>query len=212
MTTLAAPVRTPPSPPCVDVATGSPFALIVVDVQHDFLPGGSLAVPNGDQVLGPIAQLAREAELVVASRDWHPAHHFSFSNRPAYQDGSWPKHCVQKTKGAAIHTSVRRYADYTISKGTQAGPPDQYSAFAGKTLRPVESLEEILARYPISTVVVAGLALDYCVQFTAFDAVAAGFRTIVPLDATRGVAQVSSDEATTRLINAGVEVIDTYRG
>lgn len=186
------------------------YALIAVDVQLDFLPGGALAVPDGDQVLLPLVNLAREASLVVASRDWHPENHFSFAEDPTYTDGSWPVHCVQGTKGARIHRSVAKQADFTISKATDRNPPDAYSAFAGKTLRPVETLEAILARSPIDTVVVGGLALDYCVLYTACDASALGYITYVPLDATRGVASDTSAKALITLERAGVHVVEHY--
>lgn len=200
------------------------YALIIVDVQFDFLPGGTLGVPDGDQVLLPIRNYAAtpDCKLVVASRDWHPENHFSFSEHPMYVDGSWPAHCVQSTRGAKIHSSVRKVADYTISKGMNRNPPDAYSAFAGKTLRPVQTLEEILQRlnqgYPIEmrdpcdTVVVSGLALDYCVKHTALDANALGFRTIVPLDATRGVDPDTSTEAVAVMEKAGIEVVEHFHG
>lgn len=184
------------------------YALIIVDEQYDFLPGGALAVPDGDQVLRPTAQLAQGATVVVTSRDWHPENHFSFSDDPQYVDGSWPPHCIQGTKGAKIHSSVRKYANFTISKGMNRNPPDAYSAFAGKTLRPVETLEEILQRSPVDTNVIVGLALDYCVGHTAFDSNALGYRTIVPLDATRGVSPDTSQEMIAKLRHAGVEVVD----
>lgn len=201
----------PPVTPLVgiDMSYGN-YALIIVDCQYDFLPGGALAVPDGDKVLFPIASLAPGANLVVASRDWHPEDHFSFADEPTYSDGSWPVHCVQGTKGARIHTSVRKYAHYTISKGMNRNPPDAYSAFAGKTLRPVSSLEEILQRSPIQTVVVTGLAFDYCVRYTALDAAALGYRTVVPGDAIRGVDDHSSEDAMIALERAGVELVEHF--
>lgn len=184
------------------------FALIAVDVQRDFLPGGVLEVPEGDRILIPLVALAQAAELVIASRDWHPDNHFSFSYDPLYEDGSWPPHCIQKSRGAKIHPSINRYADFVISKGVNRNPPDAYSAFAGKTLRPVESLEDILRRSPIETVVVGGLALDYCVRYTALDANALGYRTIVPLDASAGLSPEGTQETLEAFNRAGVEVVD----
>lgn len=184
------------------------YALLAVDVQYDFLPGGALGVLDGDQVLHPLALLARGADLIVTSRDWHPDNHFSFSDDPTYEDGSWPPHCIQKTRGARIHPSINKWANFVISKGMNRNPPDAYSAFAGKTLRPVSSLEEILQRSPITTVVVGGLALDYCVKFTALDANALGYQTVVPLDATRPVGDPGPTFET--LERAGVNVVEHY--
>lgn len=186
------------------------YALVIVDVQRDFLPGGSLGVPDGDRIILPLIQLASQAKLVVASRDWHPENHFSFSDNPQYVDGSWPPHCIQGTKGAKIQSAVRKYAQFVISKGMNRNPPDAYSAFAGKTLRPVATLEEILQRSPIEAVIVGGLALDYCVSHTAFDSNALGYRTILPLDITRAVDLVGGKEAVVKLETAGVEICEHF--
>lgn len=185
------------------------YCLIAVDVQRDFLPGGALAAPNGDQVLIPLANLARGADLVIASRDWHPENHFSFSDDPRYEDGSWPPHAVQKTRGAQIHPSIRKYADYVISKGTNRNE-EAYSAFAGKTLRPVRLLEEILSVAAPETVVVGGLVLDFCVCYTALDASAAGYKTIVPMDSTVALTAEGAIHALAAFKRAGVEVVDHY--
>lgn len=186
------------------------YALIAVDVQYDFLPGGTLAVPDGDTIIHNLAMLARSASLVIASRDWHPENHFSFSDEPKFEDGSWPPHCIMKTKGAKIYPTINRLANFVISKGMNRNPPDDYSAFAGKTLRPVATLEEILQRSPVQTIVVGGLALDYCVKYTALDANALGYRTVVPLSATRAVGDPVP--TLTTLARAGVEVVDHFTG
>lgn len=183
--------------------------LIVVDIQRDFLPGGALSAPDGDRVLLPLANLARQADLVIASRDWHPNNHFSFSDDPLYQDGSWPPHCVQKTRGAQLHPSIRKYADYVISKGMNRNE-EAYSAFQGKTLRPVRTLEEILRASPIEIVVVGGLVLDYCVRYTALDASALGFKTVVPLDTSVGLTVDGTQAALQSFVRAGIEVVDHY--
>lgn len=184
------------------------YALIMVDVQYDFLPGGALPVPDGNEIIRPLAMYAPMADITVASRDWHPADHFSFSDNPKYEDGSWPPHCIQGTRGAKIQTSIRRYANFVISKATSKTPPDAYSVFAGRTLRPVATLEEILHRAPITTVVVGGLAFEYCVAHTAFDAAALKYRTIIPMNATRAIDPAVIPSMTERLERAGVEVVD----
>lgn len=185
-------------------------ALIAVDVQYDFLPGGSLGAPNGDRIIHPIILASRDATLFIASRDWHPANHFSFSDDPLYIDGSWPPHCVQGTKGARIYPSIRRRANFVISKGMSVNGPDQYSAFAGKTLRPVQSLEQILDRSPITTVIVTGLILEFCVGFTALDANALGYRTVVPLNTTTHISDDARNAMLDKLTTAGVEVVSHW--
>lgn len=185
-------------------------ALIAVDVQYDFLPGGSLAVPDSDAILRPLAALASRASLVVTTRDWHPDNHFSFVDEPTYSDASWPPHCVQGTKGARIHPGISKYADFVISKGMGVNPPDAYSAFAGRTLRPIQTLEEILLRFHGNTIIIAGLALDYCVYYTACDAnTLPGFQVVVPLDCTRGVDPESTKHAIDRMTALGIHVVSS---
>ena len=144
--------------------------LIAIDPQYDYLPGGSLEIPGAENVIRNLAAQAHIADLVIVTRDWHPENHFSFTNDPEYKDGSWPAHCVQNTKGARIFPALRRKAAYVISKGTNKNPPDDYSAFTGKTLRPVERLDEILARHKPEQIWIGGFVLEICVQHTAFDA------------------------------------------
>ena len=176
-------------------------ALIAVDVQNDFLPGGALAVRDGDAVIEPLVEVAQHVDLVVASRDWHPAGHVSFR--------TWPEHCVQDTKGARIHPKIRKLAKYTISKGT-APSRDAYSAFAGQTLRPVHTLEELIQENEIKRVIVGGLALDVCVCWTALDANALGLDTVVPLDCTRAINERGKEQTLDALANAGVTVLDHW--
>ena len=191
------------------MTTPNNTCLIAVDVQYDFLPGGPLGIFGGDRILRPLAQLAHQCSLVIASRDWHPADHFTFSEDPQFTDGSWPPHCVQGTKGAQIFPSIRKLANFTISKGTNKNPPDAYSAFVGRTLRPVTTLQEILERSPIETIIVGGLALDYCVKYTALDANALGYQTIVPLDCTAPISEEGKDDTLKAFARAGVQVVDS---
>jgi nicotinamidase/pyrazinamidase len=175
-------------------------ALIVVDVQNDFCPGGALAVPDGDVVVEPINRLAREADFVVATRDWHPRDHGSF----AEQGGPWPVHCVQDTPGAQLHSAIEgSQIDVVIDKG-QTGDREGYSGFEDT------ELERVLREHDVDTVVVAGLALDYCVKATALDAKRAGFDVIVHRGATRAVEVKPGDaeRAVKELRAAGVEVVD----
>jgi nicotinamidase/pyrazinamidase len=154
-------------------------ALIIVDFQNDFTPGGALAVPNGDEIAGKINALAASGDydLVVATRDWHPADHSSFTA----QGGPWPVHCVAGTQGAQLHPELdRSRIDILVDKG-QAVDTNGYSGFEGT------ELEEILRERGITQVTVVGLATDYCVKNTALDALRAGFAVTVDGGAVRGV-------------------------
>ena len=151
-------------------------ALIAVDVQADFLPGGSLAVRDGDEVVAPLVALAASAGLVVASRDFHPPNHCSFSA----QGGPWPAHCVIGTRGAAIHPRIDAIAGLVVSKGMDSSV-EQYSAFEGTRLA------EMLRSRGISRLVIGGLATDYCVRATALAGRASGFDVDVVVAAVRAV-------------------------
>ena len=151
-------------------------ALLAVDVQHDFLPGGSLAVPYGFAVVGPLLQLATHAGVVVATRDFHPADHCSFSA----QGGPWPAHCVIGTEGARIHPDIDAIADIVVSKGTDPAV-EAYSGFDGT------GLDAMLRALGVERVLVGGLATDYCVRATVLAARDAGLDTTVVRDAVRAV-------------------------
>jgi nicotinamidase/pyrazinamidase len=175
-------------------------ALIVVDVQNDFCPGGALGVPDGDAVVGAVNRLASEAPFVVATRDWHPPDHGSF----AEQGGPWPEHCVSGTPGAELHPLIDQdQIDLVLDKG-QSRDTEGYSAFEGT------GLEELLRSRGVDTIDVAGLALDYCVRATALDAKRAGFDVVVHAGATRAVdvEPGDGDRAVEELAAAGVLVVD----
>jgi nicotinamidase/pyrazinamidase len=150
-------------------------ALVVVDVQRDFCPGGSLAVPDGDQVVPVINRLAPSFETVVTTHDSHPPDHSSFTD----QGGPWPPHCVEGTPGWETHPDLKVEAHHQVFKGRER-EVDGYSGWTPE-------LADFLARRGTTRVVVAGLALDYCVQATALDARAAGYEVVVLTDATRAV-------------------------
>ncbi|HLY50270.1 MAG TPA: nicotinamidase [Solirubrobacteraceae bacterium] len=175
-------------------------ALIVVDVQNDFCPGGALAVPDGDAVVAPINRLMNEVPFVVATRDWHPADHRSF----AEQGGPWPAHCVRETSGAQLHPGLHSSEIDAIVDAGQGREDDGYSGFE-KT-----DLEQLLRGRSVDRVHVAGLALDYCVRATALDARRAGFEVVLHRDATRAInAEPGDDERTLEELRAaGVEVVD----
>ena len=164
-------------------------ALIIVDVQNDFCPGGSLAVPEGDQVVGVlnryISRIDGGGGVVGATRDWHPPGHISFKE----QGGPWPPHCVQNTRGAEIYSELALPPGaWLISKGSKRDA-DAYSGFDGT------DLEVRLRRRGIRTLWVGGLATDYCVRATVLDAVRSGFKTVFLEDASRGVEVRPGDTA-----------------
>jgi nicotinamidase-related amidase len=159
-------------------------ALICVDVQHDFLPGGALAVPAGDEVVEPLVELAPTVDVVVASADYHPHDHMSFADN----GGIWPVHCVGGTRGAEIHPAIAAIADVVVRKATET-ETDAYSAFQGT------GLAEILRQRGVERVLVGGLATDYCVKATVLDAIASGFETELVAEAARAVNVNEGDEA-----------------
>lgn len=175
-------------------------ALLVVDVQNDFCCGGALPIPGGEQVSPVINRVMTAFDHLIFSRDWHPQDHCSFSFQPEYRDGSWPEHCVQDSPGAEFQGDLRVPLDaYFVYKGTD---PDleAYSAFSGT------GLETELRRRGIRRLFIAGLATDYCVQFTARDALKAGFEVVVIEDACRGVAAASTAAALDAMKAAGVHL------
>ncbi|NIR59870.1 MAG: nicotinamidase [Gammaproteobacteria bacterium] len=175
-------------------------ALLVVDVQNDFCPGGALAVPDGDQVVPVLNAWVAEAERkgvpIYVSRDWHPAGHVSFKE----QGGPWPVHCVQDTDGAEFHPDLRVPADaIKVTKGTRFDQ-DQYSTFDQT------GLGEELRRRGIGRLWIGGLAQDVCVRASALDAAKAGFEVHVIEDATRAISEESGAEAAEEMREAGVRV------
>jgi len=156
-------------------------ALIIVDVQNDFCPGGSLAVPGGNQVATTLTHVAREfykrGGRVFATQDWHPPGHSSFRE----QGGPWPPHCVQDTEGAEFHPNLRLPEDTTVIRKGSDPKVDAYSGFLGS------DLEEQLRRAGVRRVFVGGLATDYCVLNTVLDALKRGFETYLLTDAIGAV-------------------------
>jgi nicotinamidase/pyrazinamidase len=196
-------------------------ALILVDIQNDFLPGGALAVPNGDSVIPLANQLEGAFKLVVATQDWHPANHGSFAaNHPGRHPGEviqlkklpqilWPVHCVQNTRGAELAPSLRlNRVNKVFKKGTDADI-DSYSAFFDNGHLRATGLAEYLKEKKVTDVYVLGLATDYCVKFTALDAVGLGFKTWLIEDACRGVDLKPGDvqKAIEEMKEAGVKVV-----
>jgi nicotinamidase/pyrazinamidase len=174
-------------------------ALIIVDVQNDFCPGGALAVPRGDEVVPVVNRLLEQRWLSVATMDWHPAEHSSF--KP--YGGPWPPHCVQHTTGAELHRELdASKVQLVITKGSNP-TQDAYSGFQGT------ELARILRDRGVQRVVVCGIATDYCVRATAQDALHEGFEVLLLEDAIRGVEVQPGDcqQAIEELREAGATVI-----
>jgi nicotinamidase/pyrazinamidase len=176
-------------------------ALLIIDVQNDFIPGGALPVPRGDEVLEHIAELIDSGrfDLVVATRDWHPPDHASF----AEQGGPWPPHCVQGSHGAELHEAIPRdKVDVVVNAGYEP-QLEGYSGFEAT------DLEEVLRSREIGHVTVVGLATDYCVLHTALDAVRLGFEVEVDTAGVRGidVNPGDSERALSELADAGAAIV-----
>lgn len=191
-------------------------ALLVIDVQTDFLPGGALAVPEGDAVIGPINRLAAVFPHVVVTQDWHPPGHASFASRHpgrqafdtvamAYGDQRlWPDHCMQGTPGSDLAADLRvERAELVIRKGHHPGV-DSYSAFLEADRRTRTGLAGYLTERGLTRLFLTGLATDYCVRWSALDARAAGFETFVIEDAVRGIDRDGTAQAWAEMERAGV--------
>ena len=173
--------------------------LLIVDVQKDFCPSGALAVPDGDAIVPAVNRLARQFAHVVLTQDWHPPGHSSFASAhpghapfemiemPYGSQVLWPDHCVQGTAGAAFHDGLDpSRAELVLRKGYHAAI-DSYSAFRENDRRTETGLAGYLRERGFSHITLCGLATDFCVLYSALDAVAAGFAASVVLDACRGI-------------------------
>jgi nicotinamidase/pyrazinamidase len=198
-------------------------ALILVDIQRDFLPGGPLGVAEGDQIIPVANRLQPQFTQVIATQDWHPADHGSFAaNHPGHAPGEvidldglpqilWPIHCLQGSAGAALADALdQRHLSATFAKGTDPHI-DSYSAFFDNGHRKATGLGQYLKEKGIHDVYILGLAADVCVKFTALDAVGEGFQTYVITDGTRGVNLQPGDteRAFADLRQAGVHLIES---
>jgi nicotinamidase/pyrazinamidase len=200
-------------------------ALIVVDVQNDFVRGGALAVPEGDIIVPLCNRLMKAFDLVVATQDWHPANHASFAiNHPGKRIGDvielnglkqilWPAHCVQGMAGAMFVAGLEtdRF-DRVFQKGTDP-EIDSYSGFFDNGHRKATGLETYLKLKGVNDVFVCGLATDYCVKFTAMDAREQGFTVSVVQDACRGVNLKLGDVevAINEMKSAGVAIVNSEK-
>jgi nicotinamidase/pyrazinamidase len=197
-------------------------ALIIVDVQNDFLPGGSLAVANADEVVPVFNKLRNEAkwDKIYQTQDWHPADHVSFVNNHdgaevfstiTLPNGSeqrmWPSHCVQNTPGADFHPELIVGEDDIIVQKGKNQAVDSYSGFFDNDKGSQTELHEKLQEHNIDEVFVGGVALDVCVMSTCVDAVSLGYKTHLVVDASRGLSEESNNAAIERLRNLGVDIV-----
>ncbi|WP_085633713.1 MULTISPECIES: bifunctional nicotinamidase/pyrazinamidase [unclassified Pseudomonas] len=197
-------------------------ALLVIDVQNDFVPGGRLPVPEGDLIVPLVNRLGARFKQVIAAQDWHPAGHASFaSSHPGHgpydvvhlpygEQTLWPDHCVQGSPGAEFHPGLDLpHTQLIIRKGCNPDI-DSYSAFLEADRATVTGLAGYLKERGVDTVYVVGLALDFCVMFTALDARAAGFNAFVVMDACRAIDHNGSlAAAVERMQVAGVGLIQS---
>ena len=194
--------------------------LLLIDIQNDFVPGGRLAVPDGDAIIPLVNELQPHFDLVVASQDWHPVGHQSFASshpgRAPFAEIAlhglpqtlWPDHCVQETPGGRLHPDLdTRRIEAIFRKGT-AADIDSYSAFFDNGRRKATGLAAYLRGRGITDVYLAGLAGDYCVYFSALDARAEGFATHVLTDATRPISPEGFRTALADMRAKGIELLE----
>ena len=195
-------------------------ALLLIDIQHDFLNGGALEVPNGNEIIPVANAMIERFDTVIATQDWHPAGHGSFASshsKPQYElidlhglpQVLWPDHCVQGTHGAEFHPALQMdRIDQIIQKGSDP-TVDSYSGFADNGGRIQTELDDSLRSKNIDTLYVCGLATDYCVKFTVLDALTRGYTVYLIVDGCRGVNQHihDSQKAILEMEKAGVKLI-----
>ena len=194
-------------------------ALIVVDLQNDFVPGGSLAVPRGDEIIPLVNKIQEKFDLVVATQDWHPKNHLSFaSNHPGKQifdvimlngleQVLWPDHCLQGEKGALL---VKGFDDRRVEaifrKGTDPSI-DSYSGFFDNGRKKSTGVADYLGGRGVRQVYVCGLAAEFCVLYTALDAIELGFETYYLEDATRSLSQEGFKQAREQILQRGGKLL-----
>ena len=197
-------------------------ALVLVDIQNDFLPGGSLAVPNGDDIIPVVNALQERFDMVVATQDWHPPTHKSFaSNHPGkavfdiiHLNGLpqvlWPDHCVQGTTGAEFSAAVDwKKTEAIFRKGTNP-EIDSYSGFYDNGHLKATGLGAYLKGRGVTELFLAGLAADYCVYFTGKDALAEGFAVCLVEDATRAISLEGFEKAKSDLLQRGGQIVQSH--
>ena len=194
-------------------------ALILVDIQNDFMPGGPLAVPFGDEIIPLVNELQNSFNLVAATQDWHPQSHKSFaSNHPGkkvfetimlhvLEQVLWPDHCIQGSVGAQIHASININKVEGIFRKGMDVEIDSYSAFYDNGYKKTTGLAGYLRERKIKKVFVCGLAADYCVYYTAKDSLKENFETYIIEDATRAIDPNGFVKATEKILSSGGKII-----
>ena len=179
-------------------------ALILVDIQNDFCPGGALAVNEGDRIVPIVNRLISRFPLVISTQDWHPANHISFEA----QGGPWPAHCVQGTAGAELHPDLKTDTVALYFRKASSPDKDDYSEFAGKDEQG-RSLDEVLKDYGVKTIYIVGLATDYCVLETVLDGLKYGYEVYAVTDAMRAVNVNPDDEekALYKMASSGAHLV-----
>ncbi|MCS7227482.1 MAG: bifunctional nicotinamidase/pyrazinamidase [Endomicrobia bacterium] len=194
--------------------------LLIIDMQNDFCPGGALAVPDGDQIVPVINKIINKFDKVVATQDWHPKNHISFASTHNKNVGEtisikdklqvlWPDHCVQGTYGAQLHPELNTEKIALILRKGMNPEIDSYSAFLENDQKTETGLHYWFKGLGINEIYICGLALDYCVYYSACDAVKFGFKTFVIIDATKGVdiPKGNIDRAVAHMSSLGIELI-----
>ena len=196
-------------------------ALLLIDIQNDFLPGGALAVPGGDAIIALVNRLQPLFELVVATQDWHPARHGSFASqhpgRQPFELGElgglpqtlWPDHCVQATSGAEFASALDQHRIEAIFRKGTNPEIDSYSGFYDNGHRKSTGLADYLRGQGATRLYLAGLAADYCVYFSAKDALAEGFEVVFVEDATRAISPDGYAQARAELLERGAKFMLT---
>jgi nicotinamidase/pyrazinamidase len=193
--------------------------LVIIDVQNDFVPGGSLAVPEGDQIVALINKLQEEFDLVIATQDWHPRDHSSFAaNHPGKNEFEkielhgmdqilWPVHCVQNSKGAEFHPDLKSAKIEAIFRKGISKEIDSYSGFYDNAHLKSTGLTGYLKEKGADELYFCGLAAEYCVYFSIIDALKEGFSATLIEDATRAISKEDFEKAKKGILHAGGKII-----
>ena len=194
-------------------------ALLIVDIQNDFLPGGSLAVAGGDEIIPTINKLQKQYDLLVVTQDWHPADHASFASqhpgKKVYEMADlaglpqvlWPNHCVQGSLGAELSTALDQDCIAAIFRKGMDPQIDSYSVFFDNRHKRATGLEGYLKGLGIEEVHICGLAADYCVFYSAMDALSLGFKVAIINKATKAISPQGYEIARQELMNSGGKII-----